>query len=130
MVYFVICGLAVEWYFKRESGSRVDMTMTMRWGIFYHCGTIALGSFLLMLVWIIRGIVQYVTEKVKEAQPGNCFVNCMVGYVRCFCGCFEKFVKFINRHAYTECILRSTGFCYSAKEGFKVVMSNTVRFGF
>lgn len=130
-VYFVVSGLAVEWYFNRQSGEgRVSMKMTMGWGLFYHSGTVAFGSFVLMIVWIVRGIVHYVTEKVKKLNPGNCFVNAMVNCIRCCCLCFEKYIKFVNKHAYTECILRSTGFCYSAKEGFKVVMSNTVRFGF
>lgn len=31
----------------------------------------------------------------------------------CFTACFEKFLKFLNQHAYIEVALKSTNFCAS-----------------
>jgi len=39
-------------------------------------------------------------------------------------------VKFVNTHAYTEIVLRSCSFCKGAIEGWKVVCSNGLAFGF
>lgn len=51
--------------------------------------------------------------------------NCL----RCVAACLEKFVKFFNKHAFTEVALRSTNFCTSAATGMKVVATNGLRFG-
>lgn len=54
------------------------------------------------------------------------FIACVI---RCFLTLLEKFVRFFNKHAYTEIALRSTNFCTSAINGLKVIALNFVRFG-
>jgi len=104
--------------------------MGLRLGVVWHCGTIAFGSFLLMLVWIIRAITEWLMEKVRKATGGNKCVLCLINCIRCYCGCFEKFVKFCNEHAYTEVILRSCSFCQGASKGMGLVAENFLVFSF
>ena len=47
----------------------------------------------------------------------------------CFLGCLERFIKFLNKHAYVEVAMRSSCFCVSAVNGAKVVLTNSLRFG-
>ena len=65
----------------------------------------------------------------KEIQKENKLVKCIACMVRCFLQVLEKFVKFFNKHAYTEVSLRSTNFCTSAINGMKIITLNFMRFG-
>jgi hypothetical protein len=47
----------------------------------------------------------------------------------CFLACLERFIKFLNKHAYVEVAMRSKCFCVSAVNGAKVVLTNSLRFG-
>lgn len=49
--------------------------------------------------------------------------------LRCILHCAERFIRFFNKHAFTETAIKGTGFCTSASEAMKVVISNAVRFG-
>ena len=56
-------------------------------------------------------------------------VKVLACVIRCFLRILEKFVRFFNKHAYTEIAMRSTNFCTSAMNGIKVIALNFVRFG-
>ena len=43
--------------------------------------------------------------------------------------CAERFVKFFNKHAFTEVALKGTNFCSSGSNAMSVIVSNTLRFG-
>lgn len=65
----------------------------------------------------------------KETQQDNNMVKFLACVIRCFLRILEKFVRFFNKHAYTEIAMRSTNFCTSAINGIKVIALNFVRFG-
>lgn len=47
----------------------------------------------------------------------------------CCLACLERFIKFLNKHAYVEVAMRSSCFCVSAVNGAKIVLTNSLRFG-
>ena len=49
--------------------------------------------------------------------------------IRCLLECVERFIKFLNIHAYTETVMNGTCYCVSAGNAIKVIISNTLRFG-
>ena len=53
----------------------------------------------------------------------------MIGCMQCVAKCFERIIKYISRHAFTETVLRSIGFCNAAVKAFSVITSNVLRFG-
>ena len=68
------------WYFTGQGqeladipiGHDVSVFKAFRWGIWYHCGSLAFGSFLIALVQMIRIIFNYICyqlEKVGEQNP-------------------------------------------------------------
>lgn len=49
---FIIAAAATLWYFDPiDDGSKdVSVMEAMSWGLWYHCGTIAMGSFIIAVV--------------------------------------------------------------------------------
>lgn len=60
---------------------------------------------------------------------GNETVGCMAKCMLCCAGCIEKCLGFINKQAYVEVALQSTGYCTSAWASIKLITSNFVRYG-
>lgn len=56
---FIITGSVCLWY-NRDHPDRKNMVMTsIWWMVRYHIGTIAFGSLILSIVWILRVIAEY-----------------------------------------------------------------------
>jgi len=128
--YFSISTAVVQWYFEPITGHKTHVFAGLKLGIVYHCGTIAFGSFLILLCWILRIVTEWLMNRVRKATNNNACVKCCITCVRCCCTCIENFVKFINRHAYIEVVLRSCGFCEGAGKGMKLVAANALIFSF
>ena len=47
----------------------------------------------------------------------------------CFVACFERFMRFVNRHAYIEIVLRKVNFCNAIFKALRVLGGNMIRFG-
>ena len=65
-------------------------------------GTIAFGSFILAIVWMIQIIMTYIQKKMKETAGTNGCVKCMIGYVQYCLHCFERCIQFLNKQAYIQ----------------------------
>jgi Plasma-membrane choline transporter len=61
----------------------------------------------------------------NQNQAVNCCMNCL----HCIASCFERFIQFLNHHAYVEIILTSNNFCTSAGQAMSLLTSNVLRFG-
>ena len=64
----------------------------------------------------------------KKSKKDDDMASFLIKCLKCCLVCAEKFVKFFNKHAYTEVMLNSTNFCSSAKSALKLVASNSIRF--
>ena len=100
---FVIIVSTCTWYFSRKDlddddgiPGDAEVMKGVKWAFQYHMGSIALGSFLLAVVWMLRAIFEYVAAKVEGAAPGNAAVKCLVWTLRCCLDCFDRFIRFIN----------------------------------
>lgn len=134
--FAVICA-ACTWYFSRKDipdddgiPGDSDVMKGFWWTYRYHMGTLAMGSFLLTGVWIIRAIFEYVGEKVKDASGGNKCVECSLACIRCCLDCFDRFIRYLNRNAYIYCAISSESFCPSALHSFLLILKNHAKFAF
>merc|ERR1719464_242023 len=93
-------------------------------------GSLAFGSFLLAVIWIIRIIFEYVGEKVVDSVGGNGCTRCLLGYIRCCLDCFDRFIRYLNRNAYIYMALSGESFCSSAINAFLLILKNAAKFGF
>lgn len=45
--------MAASWYFERDMGTEINLYTAMTWAFFYHVGSLALGSFLIAILWLV-----------------------------------------------------------------------------
>ena len=134
---FVIVVSAVTWYYSDKTiedddgiPGDSDVSYGFKWAFKYHLGSIALGSFALALIWIIRAIFEYVGKKIQDASGNNGLTKCLVGCIRCCLACFDRFIRFLNRNAYIYIAITSESFCASALDAFIMVLKNSLKFAF
>lgn len=91
----------------------------------YHIGTLAFGSLLVAICRMIRVVLEYIDQKLK--QYDNQVTKAILCCLKCCFYCLEKFIKFINRNAYIMCAIHGKNFCVSAKDAFSLLMRNILR---
>lgn len=126
---FSIAAMAASWYFDRKTIGTISPMRAVCWSFSYHIGTLAFGSLLIAILWAIQLILQYVYQKLKETGSNNTAVGFAVKCAACFVACFERTIKFINKHAYIETALRNLNFCPAAGKCLEVTTTNFLRFG-
>ena len=126
MVYF-LAGVYARYYWDRERVGVPCMSLlsSIFRAIVFHLGTIAFGSLIISLVKVIRGVLEYFEEKVKD-KTGS-VARCLFCCCRCCLFCLERFLKFLNRNAYIITAIYGTGFFTSARRAFHLIVSNPVR---
>lgn len=134
---FVVIVSAITWYYSDKTipdddgiPGDSDVRYGFWWSIRYHMGSLAFGSFLIALVWIIRAIFEYVGEKMIDASGNNGCTKCMVSCIRCCLDCFDRFIRYINRNAYIYMALSGESFCSSALNSFILILKNSAKFAF
>lgn len=127
---FVLATCAVMWYFAsnrhRMGGS---ILQAFWWAFFWNLGTVAFGSFILMLIWVIQIVLAYIHKKVKESTGEDSNASKLLCCLQCIAKCFERIIQFVSKHAYVETAIRCIGFCRASQKAFSVVTSNFLRFG-
>jgi choline transporter-like protein 2/4/5 len=70
--YVIIVGVCT-WYFSSTNDTSGDFSLTtgFKWALGKNSGSLAFGSFILAVIWIIRVIFEYVDSKLKDAKEGN-----------------------------------------------------------
>jgi len=129
--HFILISVACQWYFTpNRNNLTTPVTRAFGWALFYHIGTLAFGAFLLALIWIVQIILAYIHKKVKDSKAAdNKLVLYLITCLQCLAACFERILKYISRHAFTQTVLRSVGFCQGSWSAFIIVTSNCLRFG-
>lgn len=64
--------MACMWYFSgsgtemADAPGEVSLFKAIGWGMWYHCGSIAFGSFLIALITFIRVIFEYIVYQYEK----------------------------------------------------------------
>lgn len=129
--HFVISVAAIKWYFAENRDQIEDpMNTGYRWGLFYHFGSLAFGSLILAIIWIIQITLAYLQQQVEQIKDAdNKLVACFLRAANCLVSCFERFIKYLSKHAFIEVALRSENFFSGASTAMKLIISNALRLG-
>jgi len=125
----VLSGAFASWYWtldKRDVPKSPLISSFYR-TLRYHLGTLAFGSLLIAIIRMIRVMIEYIEEKLKEYHQDNPVVKCCLCFCKCCFYCLEKFMKFLNRNAYIMTAIYGKNFCWSAKEAFMLLFRNMAR---
>ena len=67
---FIVTGATCLWYHRDHENNKNLLSTTVMWMLRYHMGTLAFGSFILAVVWVLTAIVEYLevslSLKVRE----------------------------------------------------------------
>ena len=126
----VLAGAFAGWYWTLDKAGPMDnvgvmqsLARTCR----YHLGTLAFGSLILSVARMIRVLLEYIEDKIKEKGADNPAIKCILCFCKCCFWCLEKFIRFINRNAYIMTAVYGYNFCRGAKKSFTLLASNAAR---
>lgn len=122
---FVLSSMSASWYFSDDNDGVTFLT-GFCWAYTYHIGSLAFGSLIIAILWFIQIILGYIYQKVKNMNSNVAWV---IKCVQCFVACFERLVKFVNRHAFIEIVIRKTNFCSAVCKAVGLLTSNFFRVG-
>lgn len=122
---FVISSMSASWYFDPQNNG-INFLVGYCWAYTYHIGTLAFGSLIIAILWFIQLVLEYVYQKVKNTDSTVAFV---VKCSQCFVACFERLMKFVNRHAFIEVVIRKTYFCRAVFIAVGLLTGNFIRVG-
>jgi hypothetical protein len=110
-------------------GKETSVYKAFKWGMFWHCGSVAFGSFLIALVTFIRIIFEYFAQQAEKAQGENPVVKCITCYVRYYLMVLDSYVKFISKNAFIQVALMNCSFCGGAMKSFWLIIRHASKFG-
>jgi hypothetical protein len=129
---FIIAGAVCFWYYDYNRQPRLvdsPIASSTKIAFVYHLGSIAYGSLILSVVILFRWILTYIARKLYNVDyQGNKAAQCMCGCLACCVKCFEKFVEYLNKNAYTRIALTGESFCDAARNSFLMIFNNAARF--
>eukprot|EP00824_Muranothrix_gubernata_P003088 TRINITY_DN1384_c0_g1_i1.p1 TRINITY_DN1384_c0_g1~~TRINITY_DN1384_c0_g1_i1.p1 ORF type:complete len:658 (+),score=171.35 TRINITY_DN1384_c0_g1_i1:114-2087(+) len=123
-----IAGAVACWYFcrdKKKGLPKGPISDALGRTLKYNFGSLALGSLIIAIVRFIRFTVRYIAKKAKKAKSKA--VKTIFCCAECCLACVERFLRFINTHAYIQIAIYGKSFCTSARNGFMLLMRNVLR---
>jgi Plasma-membrane choline transporter len=102
-VSVTIAGAVASHYWAAGDARRrppFPVLRALRLTVVYHLGSIALGSFIIALVQLVRLLLEYLDKKTRAAQAKSEAARCAMCAARVVLCLLEKVVAFINRNAY------------------------------
>lgn len=132
---FIIASMTCMWYFSgqgeamSDSTGEVSMIKAIGWGTWYHCGTIAFGSFCIAVITMIRVVFEYLVKQYESVgNKDNVIYKSVVCVIRCILYLLDQYVKFITKNAFIQCALHNTSFCPSAMNSFFLIVRHVGKF--
>lgn len=130
MQYFIIASSVCKWYFSHNSNSELDSDAVgfpvfnaVKRVIRYHLGSLAFGSFILVMIWLIRLIFWLLSSMLKQKEKvdpttGTKAMATTLACCSCCAKCWNSCLKFLTKQAYIRIALTGENFCAAAKSSF------------
>jgi choline transporter-like protein 2/4/5 len=131
----MIAAMTCMWYFSGQGAEmsdvpgEVSMMKAMSWGLWYHLGSIAFGSFIIAVITMIRVVFEYLAKQYEMANKENPVVKAVVCCIRCILWSLDKYVKFITKNSFIQIALQSKNFCSACWTSFFLIIRWAGRFG-
>lgn len=124
-----IAGAASAWYFTRRKELLVNFIAgASAVGLFmHHVGSVAVGSFLIALVYFVRAAVLYLQRKMNTEVKESRIAQCLCGCLNCCLACLSYVLEFITSNAYIVMSIYGGGFFSSASTAMKLHARNPAR---
>lgn len=126
---FTVAATACLWYFSGQGSDTAEAQDTsgvglgLGWAFKYHMGSLALGSFLIALITLIKIIFEYYVKKCEAIAGENSDIyKILTCCMRCCIWCLDSCIKFISENAYIQVALKGSTFCEGAHYSFYMMV--------
>jgi hypothetical protein len=128
---FVYMISAAQYYFSsdrdKEGGASVVAAMAI--ANFKHTGSIAFGSLLHTIVFMLRCLVDAIANAAENKNEGG-LVVLIACLLKCFVSCLENLIEYLNTMAYAFMAISGDPYCKSAWSGFILNLKHLIKFYF
>merc|ERR1712037_925146 len=93
----------------------------------YHGGTMAVGSFILASIRLVRFIMMYLEKRTRAAQRNNKCVKTLFKVVHCMLFLFDRCLKYLARQAYIMVAMYGCNFCKASTMAVWLITSNILQ---
>jgi len=95
-------------------------SMKITW--FNHMGTCMFGSLIMAIIDMIRIVVEYLDKKKEEmGDAAPWYWNYIFYCAKCCLWCLDKCMRFLNKNAYIQTVIKGTSLCPSACHAISVM---------
>lgn len=128
---FIALVGASQYYFTSNEDVEGEANLTQAFGFAYfkHAGSLALGSFIIAVIRMIRVIFVKIAEEANKISGENPAVLCITRCANCLLACLEKICDYINTAAYAMVAVSGQNFCISGWNGFLLNLKHCAKFG-
>jgi len=96
---------------------------------FKHTGSIAFGSLLHTIVFMLRCLVDGIANAAENDKKGG-LVVLIACLLKCFVSCLERLIEYLNTMAYAFMAISGDPYCKSAWSGFILNLKHLIKFYF
>merc|ERR1711937_627486 len=128
--FTTMAGAFCRWYWSRGNEKMKETFPICRsYGrvMQYHFGSMAVGSFILALIRLIRYLLMYLESKTRSAQQNSRCVASLFKVVHCMLFCFDRCLKYLARQAYIMVAMYGYSFCKASIMAVMLITSNVLQ---
>jgi hypothetical protein len=114
------------WTREKESLPKMQITKSLGRILYYHLGSIALGSLVIALFQMLRITLTYLHDKAKATN--NKALQYVLACVLCCATFIQKVLSIINKNAYIQIAIYGHSFCEGAKAASNLLARNAAQF--
>ena len=134
-----ISGTICAWYFskpahdaqgnlvegeKYDGGSGSHLCAALSRTLRYYLGSVAVGSFLIAVVQMVRLAFAYLQNKLKDQAQKNMALKFLLYCVQCLLACLEALVKVVTRNSFIFIQLKGDSFCGAGSRVFMLIVKH------
>ena len=134
-----ISGTICAWYFskpahdaqgnlvegeKYDGGSGSHLCAALSRTLRYYLGSVAVGSFLIAVVQMVRLAFAYLQNKLKDQAEKNMALKFLLYCVQCLLACLEALVKVVTRNSFIFIQLKGDSFCGDGGRVFGLIVKH------
>ena len=129
---YVTLVTASTFYFDsdREKWGSGNVSLALKWAWVHNIGSLAFGSLIIAIMFVVRMIVYYACKKAEKAAGENPAVKVALCLAQCILKCIEEIMEYINKAAYAFMAVSGESFCQAALHGLILQLNHGAEFAF
>ena len=116
-------------YLQKQQRKKLPFFLLVRsyaCALFYHLGTLVLGSLLIAPMTLVRVSLELVASSVRANEDASKTAKCLSSLCRCCFWCLNRAIKYLNRYAYVLTVVYSQHFLKATSRALTLIRMNAL----